>query len=338
MILPCRHAYVPYVEAAKASNIVIDGTPNDNTALSLSHWPHSGTPWKLKGDSSVEVVFNYLDSPADHVGVVPVTNDHFDEDGLIGLWCMIHPEAAMERRDLLVDASHAGDFATCRDRRAARIAFAISRLVDRQLSPWGEESFPAAYPEYCAMVYGRLLEMLGGLVDDIEGQRDLWADEDDLLSASEAALERGEATIEEITEVDLAVVRVPAGWPERPAHRFTQQRRVMIHPMAVHNRTTCNRIATLCGRHMTFGYRYESWVQMVSYRPPPRVDLRALAAALTALEDDRCVWHFDGVEQIAPVLACDGAPSTLGEDEFLRALVRALSQNAPAWDPYDPQD
>ena len=98
MILPCRHTYVPYAQAASAPNIVIDGTPNDNTVLPLSHWPRSGTPWKLKADTSVEVVFNYLDSPPDHVAVAPVTNDHFDEDGLIGLWCMIHPVAALERR------------------------------------------------------------------------------------------------------------------------------------------------------------------------------------------------------------------------------------------------
>ena len=77
MILPCRHTYVPYAEAAGAPNIVIDGTPNDNTALPLSHWPRSGTPWALKADTSVEVVFNYLDSPAHHVAVAPVTNWRF---------------------------------------------------------------------------------------------------------------------------------------------------------------------------------------------------------------------------------------------------------------------
>ena len=338
MILPCRHTYVPYAQATGAPNIVIDGTPNDNTALPLSHWPRSGTPWALKADTSVEVVFNYLDSPVHHVAVAPVTNDHFDEDGLIGLWCMIHPEAALERRGLLIDAAHAGDFATCRDRRAARIAFSISRLVDRQLSPWGAEAFPKAYPDYSAMVYGRLLEMLQAIVDDLEGHWDLWADEDALFAASERALARGEATIEEIADVDLAVVRVPAGWPERPAHRFTQQRRVMIHPMAVHDRTACNRIATICGNRFAFNYRYESWVQMVSRRPPARVDLKPLAAALTQREGDGPAWSFDGVEQIVPVLAPAGGSSGLDETVLLEALTGALANGAPAWDPYDADD
>lgn len=335
MILPCRHRYVPYGEAARAPNIVIDGTPNDNTVLPLSHWPHSGTPWKLKADTSVEVVFNYLASAGDHVDIAPVTNDHFDEDGMIGLWCMIHPEAALEARELLCDAARAGDFATYRNRRAARIAFAISRLVDRGLSPWGVEAFPKAYPDYCTMVYGRLLEMFAGLLADLEGHRDLWQDEDDLLTASEEALERGEATIEEIGAVDLAVVRVPADWPERPAHRFTQQRRVMIHPMAVHNQTTCNRIAILCDDRVSFAYRYESWVQMVSRRPPARVDLKPLAATLAEQEGGAHDWRFDGVEQIVPVLTTADGRSGLGEAAFLEALVAALETGAPAWDPYD---
>lgn len=338
MILPCRHRFVPYRQAALAPNIVIDGTPNDNTALPLSHWPKSGTPWELKADTSVEVVFNYLDSRDRHIGVEPVTNDHFDEDGMIGLWCMIHPEAALEQRELLCDASRAGDFGTYRDRRAARIAFTISRLVDTELSPWGAETFPEDYPDYCVLVYGRLLEMFADILGDLDGHRALWADEDALLSASEAALEGGEATIEEIAGVDLAVVRVPADWPERPAHRFTQQRQVMIHPMAVHNRTDCNRIATISGDRISFSYRYESWVQMVSQRPPARVDLAPLAGELSAREGAGRTWNFDGVAQITPVLAPVDGRSSLGESVFLETLQTALAQGAPAWDSYDAED
>jgi hypothetical protein len=338
MILPCRHRYVPYAEAAQGPNIVIDGTPNGNTLLPLSHWPRSGTPWALKGDTSVEVVFNYLDEPAFHRDVVPVSNDHFDEDGLLGLHTMIEPEAALERRALLIDAAHAGDFAIYRDRRAARIAFAVSRLVDRRRSPWDAQAFPAAYPDYCAFVYPRLLERIGAIVADVEAHRELWQEEDALLTASERALESGEAAIEERAGADLAVVTVPVDWPDRPAHRFTQHRDVVIHPMAVHNRTACNRIATVCGDRLAFGYRYESWVQMVTHRPPPRVDLHPLAKALGAMETEGRAWRFDGVEQITPMLRPEGDRSSIAADTFLVVLEQALTTGAPAWDPYDAEN
>ncbi len=340
MMLPCRHRYVSYAEAATGPNIVIDGALNDNVVLSLSHWPKSGTPWPLKADTSVAIVFNYLDSQEWHRDVEVVTNDHFDEDGLIGLSCMIDPDFALRHRDLLIDASEAGDFGIYSDRHAARIAFTISRLADPVLSPWSPnviapDAFDDDYPTYCVVVYSRLLEQLKSIVEDVDGHRPLWVEEDDLLGMSEVALDRGEATIEELEDVDLAVVRVPPGWPERTAHRFTQHRDVFIHPMAVHNRTRCNRVATICGDRLRFDYRYESWVQMVTHRPPPRIDLQPLAETLGDMEIDGTHWRFDGVAEITPSLEPDGGVSSLGEDRFLDELAGALRCGEPAWNPYD---
>lgn len=339
-MLLCQHHYLPYDQAAQVPNIVIDGGRNDNTELSLSHWPKSGTPWPLKADTSVGIVFSYLDSPDWHRDVPAVTNDHFDEDGLIGLFCMIEPDFAVENRELLIDASRSGDFGTYEDRRAARLAFAISRLVDPAMSPWspdviGPDSFND-YPRYCATVYSKLLEVLRCMVEDIDAHKELWADEDGLLTASEMALESGEAVIEEVADVDLAVVRLPGDWPERPAHRFTQHRQVAIHPMAVHNQTGCNRIVTLCGDRLRFDYRYESWVQVVHNRPPLRVDLTPLADSLTHAEDGKVAWQAETVDQLTPSLMPDGGVSGLSPDRFVDAVVSALRSGAPAWDPYDP--
>jgi hypothetical protein len=339
-MLSCRHHYVPYAQASEGANIVVDGTRNDNTALSLSHWPKSGTPWPLKADTSAEIVFKYLDMAEWHQDVPAVTNDHFDEDGLIGLFALIEPESDLKHRELLIDAAQAGDFGVYRDRRAARIAFTISRLVDPAVSPWNPqfirlESFND-YPAYCVTVFTRLLEQLQGIVEDIDAHKELWADEDAMLTASEQAFENGEATLEEVTELDLAVVRLPAGWSERPAHRFTQQRDVMIHPMAVHNRTHCNRIATLGGDKLRFDYRYESWVQMASRRPPLRVDLAPLAQTLSGAEGGKIVWEAETVDQLTPGLVPQGGVSGLDHDRFVEHLSAALRNGEPAWDPYDP--
>lgn len=332
-MLPCRHVYVPYAEAAQRPNIVVDGVANERSVLTLSHWPNSGTPWPLKADTSVGVVFNYLDNPAWHRAAPAVTNNHFDEDGLIGLYCLIEPKHALARRALLIDASSAGDFSVCRSREAARIAFAISRLADRDVSPWGADAFPEDYSDCCTFVYTRLLQQLGKLIDDVEGHSALWSDEDALLSASERAIAGGEATIEERAEVDLAIVRVPADWPDRPAHRYAKHLGVPIHRMAVYNRTSCNRVATLCGTRIGLSYRYESWVQMVSNRPPQRIDLAPLAARLS--EADHAPWRFDGVDEITPALRPESGNSDLDHDGFLDALVDALRNGKEAWNPYD---
>ena len=45
--------------------------------------------------TSVGIVYNYLDYPDWHRGVPAMTNDHFDEDGLTGLFCMIEAVFAL---------------------------------------------------------------------------------------------------------------------------------------------------------------------------------------------------------------------------------------------------
>ena len=108
--------------------------------------------------------------------------------------------------------------------------------------------------------------------------------------------------------------------------------------MAIHNRTQCNRIATICGDRFRFDYRYESWVQMVTHRPPPRIDLQPLTDKLRSMEPDGKHWKFDGVAEITPSLTPDGGASSLGEDRFLEELAGALQSGEPAWDPYDDED
>jgi hypothetical protein len=185
-------------------------------------------------------------------------------------------------------------------------------------------------------MYTRLVPMIPQIATDIEAYRDLWADEEALLDDSERAIDSGEVRLEEMAGADLVVVHIPETWRDRPAHRFAQDRRVLCHPMAIHNRSRRNRVAVVCGRRLWFGYRYESWVQMVNDPPPQRVDLHPLAAELSALEPDGTTWVFDGVEQITPALHLkDGTESAVDAELFLSLLGEALRTGAPAWDPCD---
>jgi hypothetical protein len=92
----------------------------------------------------------------------------------------------------------------------------------------------------------------------------------------------------------------------------------------------------LQGPHVEFQYRYESWVQLASRRPPPRVDLTALAQELNQEETSGGRWAFDGVEQITPRLHLQGSTATSLRPEMIRRrLEQHLATGAPAWDPYD---
>ena len=321
---PISHRFVPYDDLGRTPNIVVDGAAHEHTGLVLSHWPGSGTPPPLLADTSAEIVFNYLDRPEFHLAVEVVTNNHFDEDGLIGVYVLCSPGDALGERDLLIDVATAGDFVKFRDRRAARIAFAIDAFAAASTSPLGRDFFGRPYPQLCGALYQALLPEVPKILAHLEDYAGLWREEDALLDASERALDAGDVIIEEVAEADLAVVRIADGAP--------------CHRMSVNNRTDCNRVLTVQGASYGFHFRYESWVQYASRRPPPRVDLAPLVGRLTALERGDGRWHADAVTGIRPGLHMSGtSESTIPADRLIALLSEHLKTAPPAWDPYVPR-
>jgi hypothetical protein len=316
--------------------VIVDGARNDETVLTLSHWPKSGSPAELKGDTSTAIVFNYLESPSFHVEADAVSNNHFDEDGLVGIFAMLQPAVAGRHRDLLVDVAQAGDFGIFVRRHAARIAFVLSAYADPESSPLPGSLFSLPYVEIASELYVHLLDVLPTLLTSVDDYRTLWENEDAKLTASEQLIEQGSITIDEQPDLDLAVVRLPDDLTRQRVHRFTQRRLAECHPFALHNRTACTRLMLLQGRRVEVQYRYESWVQLASRKPAPRVDLSKLASELNQEETTGGRWVFDGVDQITPKLHLEGSVTTsIPIDAIVRQVEHHLRTGPSAWDPYD---
>lgn len=133
VITPRR--FVGDEESRRTPNIVVDGAPNESTVLTLTHWPGQPQPAGLAADTSAEMAFRYLDAPVEHEPAQVVTNNHFDQDGTVGLLALIEPDLALRHRDLLIDVAQAGDFGVYRDRKAARASMALHAFADPERSP-----------------------------------------------------------------------------------------------------------------------------------------------------------------------------------------------------------
>ena len=218
-----------------------------------------------------------------------VTNNHYDQDGLVSVLALVDPASATAHRQLLIDVAAAGDFGTYRDRRAARASMVIAK--------WGDEGRGYA---------GSLPDVLE-LVLDPEPYRAVWADEDALLAESEAAVADGTITISELPEIDLAVVSIPSDEPSRSGHRFAHQTFDAVHPMAIHNATDRFRLLVLHGHRYRFIDRYETWVQFQSRPMLRRTDMRPLATRLSEL--DSVTWSAASPGQLTPELEHTGESS-----------------------------
>jgi hypothetical protein len=308
--------YLDYAAASDVPNIVVDGSPNDATVLTLTHWPGIAAPPGLARDLSAEMAFAYLDAPVEHPPADVVTNNHFDQDGLVSIFALIDPAGALAHRELLIDVAAAGDFATYRDRRAARAAMAIANR--------GAAETTCSYSERTDQLYTELLPEVLPMALDNDRYRDLWEAEDAELTASEAAIACGAVAIEERPDLDLAIVTIAPDEPVRQGRRFGHDRFVGMHPMALHNATGRFRLLLIHGRSYRFVDRYETWVQYRSRPTLPRVDMRPLAEILTSLETGAVVWSAGAPGDLAPELAPSG-DSTIRPDVVMAALVEHLT-------------
>ena len=326
--MPLR--YCEYNASRDRANVVVDGSPNEGTVLTLTHWPGIAQPPGLAADLSAEMAFAFIRSGAS-IDAEVVSNNHFDQDGLVAMFALIRPEEAIRHEPLLTDLAAAGDFATYRYREAARASMAVAAYADPLRSPIAAE-LAGPYEDQCAVLYERLLERVLDMVLRPDEFSELWALEDSVLTASEAALADGLVRIEELPDTDLAVVDIAAGEPRRSGHRFAGNEYVGAHPMAINNATGCFRVLQVHRRRYLYTDRYESWVQYRSRRPLPRVDLRPLAEALTAI-DSATAWTASAPSSLTAQLQTVDE-SSLDRKVVLGHLEDHLRSAPPAWDPY----
>lgn len=333
MVEPSPLTFAPYHLMNGSPNVVVDGSATDGTVLTLSHWPQSIIPPGLEADLSAQMALAYLDRWDLHGPATVVSNNHFDQDGLVAVFALVEPEAALARRPFLVDLAAAGDFATYRIRDAARVSMTVAAFADPSRSPLDEPSDD--YETWCAVLYDELIGRLPELCGHPERYHELWAEEDATLEASEVMVRSGDVQIDEVPSLDLAVIKVPVKAPRAGGHRFGGRWAQGLHPMAVNNSTSRFALLSMRSSNYEFTYRYESWVQYQTRRPRPRVDLQPLADELTSDETSGGRWVFEGVEALTPRLYLDGADeSSLSPDSFRRRLEAYLTTAPPAWHPY----
>lgn len=327
--------YRPAHELVGTPHVLVDGGPQEGTVLTLSHWPGSGTPPDLLADLSTEIAFGYLARPDVHVDVDLVTNDHLDVDGFCAVFVLTRPDVALARQDLVVEVAAAGDFACRCSDRAADVCFAIGALRDPAATDLPPDALVGPLPRVVGRQYELLLPRLVDLLDDTAAFERLWGPERATLEHAEAAFKAGDLVLEEHAEADLAVVHLPPGWPGGGVQRGVLQRDTPVHPMAVHRRTTCWRVAYVSDstRQHRLIQRFESWAQLTSRRAG-RPDLRPLAAALDVADTDPG-WIVGGKRDHLPWLRRRHADaSALDARTFAAVCAEHLAAAPIVWTPY----
>ena len=282
------------------------------------HPPHNNHP-RYAADTTTEGVLRFLAEADAGQGSFPmsslaqhtITTHHVDADAVLPVWSLLHPQIALERRDLLTRVARSGDFFIYLDETSAKINFVIEAL-HQQLRGAGERGERIVHDELTRRCFARLLPEMAALLDDTQPYASLW----------EPALR--------ILEADLAYLQQPA--------RVTECWDQRLSFVKVDHAPNTHALNTVCRNDLLLIWRTDTlaceiavrpaiaWYELTSLPHRPRYDLNALAVLLNAAEAETetgAEWQLDkGPVILRTVHTC------LSEEKLL-TVVNDWLQSAP---------
>ena len=285
----------------------------------LSHWPGNRTPRKWKRDLSTGICLAFARAPEEERtrfldGAEQVLNDHYDTDGFGSLLTILRPDLALAREDLLLGAAATGDFQVLGSGHGFAVDRIVMNLADPLRSPVAGLFAGMDGGERDLARYEWLLEHAEGVLDRPQDYAGLWHDEYRLIVDEVQAALNGAVERELHPETGLAVVVGSAS----------------LHRMALNTIAGAWRVLHATGAGDSFCYRYhdrtESWFEVVTFTPMPRVDLRPLAEILNEMDPevtgptDTIRWAADPPDAPVPELY-RGIPAPQEYARVTRELV-----------------
>jgi hypothetical protein len=300
-------------ELAGRRHVNVDGPASTGMALGLSHWPNGGTPDELRADTSTAIAVRYLATNPAGPEVGALSNDHYDEDGLLAAWVLLTRPLEAQRSHA-VSAAEAGDFFTWTDPAAAMIALAAMAMAEPETTP-----FPDVHRAFATRrggdptgaIYRAILPHVGRLIDDPGRFRLLWSDAWERVLRNREEIDAGTIRIDDVPTCDLAVVHAPRS----------------VERLAAFPRIASMRVLwDLADGTIHLEHRYETWVTFTSRPLPARVDLSAAADRLTERDGNGVTWRFDGIEhpraRLCPVDASGRPARSALDSASVAAIIR----------------
>ncbi len=247
---------------------------------SLSHWPGNATPAPLKHDLSTGIALNAarLTSIQRHEllgDFDEVANNHYDTDGALTAFAVLHPAEAMARAESMLEAAATGDFSVWRGEAALAVELTVQQLTHSPSSPLAGQLRPdMGDDERHALAYDWLLAHLAEVLDDPFALRPMWAERHAQIVDDVRRIEAGTGvSVRTFPDLDLALVS-----SDRPITS------VGLHLAAAE----CSRVLLVlpsrAGYRYRFRYRVESWFELVSRKVPPRPALEPVLERLNRAE------------------------------------------------------
>lgn len=258
----------------------------------FSHWPGHRTPPELRDDLSTGILLRLAALPPQQratylAGHDVVTNNHVDTDGILSVFTLLHPDAALQHRDLLLAAARCGDFQTFTSDAALAIELTLSAITS------AVDADGLGGPAKRQRQYEVALEHVPRLLADPFVERERIAADFERIRADVEFARSDAVRVEHHAALDLAVIDAPR-----------ELDRVAFNTAAGADSRVLTLVPYGRGHLVRVWQRVESWFDLVSRVVPPRTELSGLAARLEALEAPEAEAHWHAHPPTDPVPEC----------------------------------
>ncbi|WP_187263328.1 DUF6687 family protein [Pontibacter beigongshangensis] len=295
-----QRQFIPFSELKQHKAIIVDSMhPN---GLVLSHWRGAPTPAEVRDNTSAAMVLHALRLNLPGLELPYVTANHFDIDGFVGVWSLLHPELALQNEEVLRQMALIGDFRELdlnhplAGEALKLVCWINAREKELFYPPFGAEQLPESEVTLCPKKFAYFLREFGRVLQDPDWEKAAWEEEVGEVLLGYRDMYTPEAKITRHPAIGLIVLELP-----EPLHYY-----------ALFSRTQGFDIVLTCysDNRYELEYKYTTWVDLSSRPTLPRLNLAPLAARLNALEKSGRTWTGDAITETGPLLRLDGEALT----------------------------
>lgn len=260
------------------------------SAMNLGHWPGNTSPAELKADTSTEMAFNLIESHdkekyLEEIDIV--SNNHFDSDGVIAAFVLLHPDDALKMKNALIDIAITGDFLefTTEDALKADKVLNDLQFQDRSLL---KEEFEKPDSEIMNSLYLKSFELLPELVNNIENFEQYFKEDFNLHTISNSAFDSHTALWSDYNDCFLTVIE--SGF--------------RLHPVSIFSHAGNDIVLTVVvskdGRKYELKYKPYTWHDTLRGNQVERQTFETLKEQLNLMEvNNNGLWRIIGKDPIS---------------------------------------
>lgn len=305
--------FIPFNEAGEYPEIVGVDCFHPK-AFCLSHWRGANIHPDLQADTSAEIVINAVEQNIPELQYPVVTNNHFDIDGFIGVWCFVYPETVKTFGKVFRQMALIGDFREYNphlpesDLALKLVCWINKKEKELFYAPFGAQFTEQKEVQMCVDKYDWFLENFGDVLINQEAYQADWEEEYNRVR-EDYRLIGDQGDREWIEDVRIQIIHVP-----RPVHYYALYAHSEIADMV---------LSIYPDNRYELEYKYTTWIDTATRKSFPRIQPEDLIDRLNKLEKSGNTWQSQKFTDTAPIISLNSNSFTK-EQRFDHPFTRNL--------------